>query len=799
MVTGHRALIGLGLAALIAGSVATATGRPVAAATPGVTFGVPTLADAVHTYGEPDINFGRGDQVFVSGPTGTGTQRSSWSGSFDGQAYRVVNQNPVTGPSPLTGILNPPGGGDTEIVFDNHTPQGMYYSDLYALLCFHVIASPDYGATNSQSVFPGGCATQQPTADRQWQTVFDPPAGVTSTSPVTTKPLIYLTYNAGGAAWNKSPDGVNYTPADGATPVTPNLHFGNDGYPAIDQVTGKVFEAAGDGNGNLKMNIGTPSDAAGDLKFLDDAPGTAASLVTVATGLSGDPNSHFPVLTIDKNRNLYASWNQVNATDPTKDQVFITAAPPNDTRPGKTCTNCWTDWAPITQVSDGLAATGDVVNSFSWSASGGNQGIADIAWYGSNKADDPNTNNCGADLNSAPCEKWNLFFNQVQFPVDANGLVTGAAPSVVPTPVKAAPHPMHYGDICGAGTGCILQQGNRNLADFFIVRTDSTGAAEIVYDDTSNGLLMPGAPTTNQTADHAGAPVVTVVRQNSGRGVLGTPVTASPTNAPAPAPSLTPTDHLDGAHKNALYSTTSGAIAGTNNPAMDVLNSKLSLSGTTLTVTMKVADLTDSSVPTSIPGTTLQQYVTRWVMATPTDPLHPYAIFYAGMTCPAGQCTGSPVFYAGPGQSADLCSVSGCFPHVLLYPESVGTPSPGLVLGNPETGSINCPTTPSDTNPCTISITVSTADIGGLTSSNLLEEVGAYSFAASHPQALTTLPQAQADNVQLMIDGVCCYNFQGSPATVVAETPWAPALLGAGALLVITGAVRRRRSRPTRF
>jgi hypothetical protein len=45
-----------------------------------------------------------------------------------------------------------------------------------------------------------------------------------------------------------------------------------------------------------------------------------------------------------------------------------------------------------------------------------------------------------------------------------------------------------------------------------------------------------------------------------------------------------------------------------------------------------------------------------------------------------------------------------------------------------------------------------------------LEEVGAYAFAASHEQGLTTNAQAEADNVPLEIDGACCYNFEASVA-----------------------------------
>jgi hypothetical protein len=42
--------------------------------------------------------------------------------------------------------------------------------------------------------------------------------------------------------------------------------------------------------------------------------------------------------------------------------------------------------------------------------------------------------------------------------------------------------------------------------------------------------------------------------------------------------------------------------------------------------------------------------------------------------------------------------------------------------------------------------------------------VGSYAFAASHPQGVTTNPQAEADNVPLEIDGACCYNFRAAVA-----------------------------------
>ena len=742
-----------------------------------ITFAVPAVTDPIHAYGEPDIGIDNRGRVFVSGPMGTGVQRSGWFGSVDGgQTYRAVQQQAV----PSTGVVgtaSSPGGGDTEIVFDNHTGNGqpgMYFSDLYALLCFRVEASHDGGASTSSNSVPttAGCAGDRPTADRQWQAVYDPPAGVATTSLYGLahpgQPLIYLTYNGGGANWTKSTDGVNYTPADGGTLQTPKHHFGNDGYPAIDQVTGKVFEAAGSSGNTIKLNIGTP-DASGNLAFLDDTGG--GGLVTIASGLLGSPDAHFPVVTMDGARNLIASWN-ISANNLADDQVWVAASPargPNE------LTDKWDTWTTPFKVSDGLISTGDAVNSFSWGATGGTAGIADVAWYGGDKLIDPNT---------ISGQVWNVFMNQVQFQHDPSGVITGPPVSLSNGPLKVTPHPMHYNDICGAGTGCIAQQGNRNLADFFEIKTDASGAAEIVYDDTSNGLLQVGAPPSQQTADHAGAPVVTVIRQNGGLGVLGTPVNPSNTV------SVVPTDHLQDGAGDALYP----VIGGTNVPGMDLRQSKLALSGNTLTVTMQVADLTNpAGTSQSLSGASVLSYVTSWVMQTPGDTQHPYTIFYAEMT---GNSTVND-FSAGPAASTDLCSVSACFPHDILYPESPPAAPGSPVNGASEPGTVSCP---GGGAPCTITINVKTSDVGSPTNGSLLEEVGTYALAGSHPQASTTMAQGQADNVPLEIDGICCYNYQASINATVPEFPTSvlPVAVGLVAVLAvgpIRGRLARRRRR----
>jgi hypothetical protein len=701
-----------------------AAAKPTGGGSSAIGFSTPTVVDPIHTWGEPTIGVDPANgQVFASGPTGTGTQRSAWEASVDaGRSFRVIT--PGAPPTAIQSIEDPPGGGDTDINFDRSGKQ--YFVDLYALACDRVATTSDGGASVQQSFLgcDGGAGS-----DRPWLAVYDPAPGTPHDSAYTgPSPLVYEEYNNltgpgpdSGAQWNKSTDGLNYTNAtNGVTPATESSYspFGPDGYPAIDQQTGKVFQAAGfpngDGTYDLLLNIGTP-DAQGNLTFLD-APTVSSgggpdysNLIHIADGLPGSPDTLFTVASMDTARNLFVAW-AVSGNTPAQDQVFVSAA---------SAASGWTQWTKPSQVSDGSAATGDATNVFPWIRAGG-PGRADAVWYGENKSVDPS---------SQSGQAWNVFMSQVVFPVDSAGAITGAAPSTALT--KVTPHPMHYNDICLQGTGCITSQGNRNLADFFTVAIDSTGAAEIVYDDTSNGLVQPGfTPDNQQLLDHAGAGVVTVARQSSGLGLFGKPVSGSK-NAPVTGITDAPGD--------ALYP----VLGGSNVPGMDIVGSSVALSkdGRTLDVTAKVADLsTPAQAAAAVPGAAYLQYVTRWQMGN--------TIYYAAMSTTAA---GQPSFYAGQAQTVDLCSVSACFPHVVTYPETG-------VGGTAETGNVTCPSSPSATSPCTLTIHVNVADVGGPSAKSLLEEVGAYAFGASHLQGVTTNAQAEADNVPLEIDGACCYN-----------------------------------------
>jgi len=137
--------LALGSAVVLA-TGASVSGLPAVAA-PGIAFSPPVVVDPIHTNGEPDIGIDPQGRVFVSGPTGTGTQRSTWFGSVDkGQTFRVISPGPP--PSAIVGLIDPPGGGDTDINFDRSGKQ--YFIDLYALTCNRTATTTDGGATVSQ-------------------------------------------------------------------------------------------------------------------------------------------------------------------------------------------------------------------------------------------------------------------------------------------------------------------------------------------------------------------------------------------------------------------------------------------------------------------------------------------------------------------------------------------------------------------------------------------------------------------------------------------------------------------------
>lgn len=804
---GHRALTCLGLIAIVGAGVSGMRAVPATAqVVDPISFSTPNVMDPVHTVGEPTIveSPAKDNTVYASGPWGTGTQRSIWNASADlGETFRLVQQcTPLAGqvasvcppPNAVTNTPNGPGGGDTDQRLDSSGKD--YFADLWALACDRVATTTDHGATAPQNAY--GCnssnspSTRPDGSDRQWLAVLDPKlvSGLTSVAPdKALAPLTYMEYNnlqttqTGCSYWVKSTDGLNYSPAN-----NDNGNFGCDGYPSVDQMTGDVLEASDGGNNTLKLNIGVP-DASGNLCFLDDPASVTigstthacatnggnalgSSLITVATGLAGSPSLLFTVSSIDSARNLHITFAVAGTTTASTSsyQVFTTVAPAFD--PIFPTAEPWSHWTTPLQVSEAPSN----VNVFPWVVAGG-PGRSDSVWYGTSTFSDPST---------SAAQKWYAYMGQVVWPVDANGVVevandgSDALGNPDLTMVQASPHPMHYNNICLLGTGCITAQGDRNLADFFSVTIDHTGAALVEYADTSNGLIQPAFTPTTGLFDHPGAPVVTIARQDTGPGLFGFDVGTRPGE-----PTADPTTAMTDPGGDAKYP----VIGGTNVPGLDLTGNRLALSGDgkTLTVTMNVANLASTALAnasSSVTGAQFLQYVTRWQQGN--------VIYYALAEAPV--VAGVPQafqYYAGAVQSIDLCSVSACEPHVTTYPDA-----PAFDGTATQTGGFTVSGATADTGTGTITIPVPVGDVGTPTQTSLLEEVGSYAFGAAHLQSSITNASAQLDQLPLEVDGVCCFNFQGQPASVVPEVPWTPVLLGIGGAAIASAGLLRRRRRP---
>jgi hypothetical protein len=691
----------LGAALAVGAAAVLAAGASPAAASRGLavpsdpatpTFGVPRIVDPIHVYGEPDIAVNpKTGAIHASGPQGTGTQRSIWNVSVDnGDSYRVLANLPSTdyptAAEPTKSAIAP-GGGDTEIVFDRAGKA--YFTDLAALVCFSSVTTTDDGATTPMAN-PRACPTEAATDDRQWMGVYDPaPSDDTVSAYTGAKPLVYMSWNGGSHKVASSTDGLDFSHLAGSAAGSLSA------YPVVDQHTGYFMVPVSGTGGRTRLAIGVPTPT-GDLNFrYVDMP------------LGTERGTLFPVLTQDAARNLYMVYIKAGAA-PTQYQTWYTWSPPG-------AGNTWDSWSAPVQISTPPAN----VNVFPWAQAGG-PGILDVAWYGT-KSTMTELGSSGPSARNG--QEWQLFFNQV---TDANG----DAPQS--HQVIAAPHPMHYNDICLQGTGCITGQGNRNMADFFKVTIGPDGRARIVYDDTSNGLVQGVRDTA---ADHQGAALVTVVTQNTGvNSLTGEPLTAIETTDPV--------NGISDPAGDALFK----PLGGANVPSADLQDLRLTTANGNLVITATTAGglLSDAAVAGGVP---FAELVIRWQSDD--------TLYHAAVEMPAGAPAAGAVFFAGTTKSVDLCSVSGCKPNYLVYN---APPQDGVSRIN---GTINT----TDPGKTTYTFTVPQSAVPSR--SGLLEEVMGFvtvspaSYAKPQDNAL-----AFADEVPLQIEGTKTFNY-----TAGAEAP----------------------------
>src|SRR6266566_1149466 len=429
--------------------------------TGGIAFGPSTVADPVRTEGEPMIHVDRDGNIWESGPWGTSTQMSFVHRSTDGgDSFHLTSstQRPDA----------PPGGGDTDIVTDD---QGFaYFVDLEGLANLGVAVSNDGGNTWRKNPI-----AVDPAQDRQWYAVDN---GASSDASDNT---IFLTVHelAAGMEVYSSPGstgsgdltgGLVFTRASGklaigpgATcgqtkfdPVRRNLYLPCVGGNHVDVITGHV---------DLMQRTG--------ISFVHHGAPTSPG------GAVGDL---FTTAAVDQAGNVYVAW-----VDTHDHNVYVSGSSDGAVT--------WT--AP-------LQVNGDPANTNVWPwIVGGASGIVDVVWYGTSVRSDPGTfPSWFSDRAAATTVPWHVYLAQVQLNFDA------PASSTI-YQARATEHPMHFGQICQEGIGCTTSNGDRSMADFFTVTVDASGAALIVYDDTTN--------------QHHGASLF-VARQVSGPGAFGTAI-----------------------------------------------------------------------------------------------------------------------------------------------------------------------------------------------------------------------------------------------------------------------------------
>ncbi len=230
-----------------------------------------------------------------------------------------------------------------------------------------------------------------------------------------------------------------------------------------------------------------------------------------------------------------------------------------------------TTWSSAIRVSDGPETLTSV---FPWMETGPTPGTIGVVWYGSDKA---STGDNSAD--------WHVFYAQG----------TNVTSNPVFRQAEASDHVIHGANISEAGLVVGGMSPNRNLADYFQIAFDPTGAAVIGYADDHNDI-----------SGHA-----YVARQISGPGVNGgaaipTPVEGSslPPQLFEPKPTAASVGGIPGSQvtdqrddvRTGGNPQTGGTIVIPNDDPADILSVKYSTEGTAaqpvLVCTMKVSDLT---------------------------------------------------------------------------------------------------------------------------------------------------------------------------------------------------------------
>jgi hypothetical protein len=457
---------------------------------------------------------------------------------------------PLGTPIVRDGVIGP-GGGDTHQDFDGQNR--LYYSDLSAA-CVTVAVSEDGGNTfpaaqnNILTCVGQGEDKTGATDDRQWVAAFG-------------DGIAYMTVrnlavsSGGNFHLSKTTDAGRTWHAQIIGSVT------QSGPLMIDKQKRKVTVNGQQKDAILLYQLYYTGSTLKVFRVTDFNDGTPLIVdnLTIATP-GGSVATVFPVLTVDKQGNLYVVWS---------DGSKISMA---------TSTTRGNTWSAPIRVSP-TTMTG--MNIMPWIVAG-DPGRVDVIWYHS-----PG----GNDANSV----WDIHMAQS---LDA----LGGAPGF--TVNKVNENTIHTGEICLAGLDCDIStlQGeprDRSFAEFPSIDIDSKGAAYVTYNDSHNQLPIPfvmvarqlGGASLFESVGTLSEPAGTVtVSQPAANATIRTDsMTLSGTHTLSPG-------NFDKDETGDAKFPDHGAVIGSNLPAMDVKAVSLSDNANSLTVTMQVGDLTTTAL-----------------------------------------------------------------------------------------------------------------------------------------------------------------------------------------------------------
>lgn len=513
----------------------------------GLKFMPAVVTDPQNDLGEPSLRIDKKGNVYTCGPQGTTAAADRVQLSIDGgDTYRLLGEPP-------TGRVAPGGGGDCEIeVAPQKNDEGnynLYYGGLEALANFSVARSTDEGRT-----FVGASTSEAiPTVDRQWM----------AASGAQTNYLFYNEDPGGGTIQRSDDGGLTYQPASAPGNAAPDIS--RPGPIVVDDDPGRNPDDAGN-----ETLYGVVTFNRQVLLFRSTDRGQTFKTFTVATA-AGDPDSLFPVLTMDTAGNLYAAWTEKGTYD-----TFYSYSKDH----GET-------WAPKQIVNRAGAPS----NLMPWIVAGDPGRIA-VSDYCS-----PVDGGAEETTFHAP---WYVCVNE-----SFNALTDHADFSQV----RATSHPNHWDQICTGGTGCVTG-GDRTLYDFFTTRIDPRDGRLFVVFTQSNKI---------SGTDSGAISIDVIVKQKSGPSLFNDPGRVAPDRR------KNVRSRTKDRKKDALFDFSSFGPpppARANQPALDLRSLKLSRTRITdagkkvpaLRARMKLADLSDAALTSALQALDSQElmFVVRW-------------------------------------------------------------------------------------------------------------------------------------------------------------------------------------------